>query len=90
MKRRNLITLIGSSTAALTVATLPGLRLLCADKKVTKVQKRCIKISPLPGVVYRPAALAFMERARFDTPRQAIYGMKDPNVRFMIEYVSSC
>jgi len=30
-----------------------------------------------------------MERARFETPRQAIYGMKDPSIRFIIEYVQA-
>ena len=35
------------------------------------------------------ATLAFMRRARFETPRQAIYGMKDPNIPFLIEHVAS-
>jgi hypothetical protein len=87
MKRRNILTLIGASTAALTVVTIPGLQLLCGSKSQSRIKKRCIKISPVPGVNYSAAALAFMERARFDTPRQAIYGMKDPSMRFIIEYL---
>jgi hypothetical protein len=87
MKRRNIITLIGASTAALTLATLPGLRQFCGGKALSNSRKRNIKISPIPGVSYTPTALAFMERARFENPRQAIYGMKDPSVRFIIEYV---
>jgi hypothetical protein len=89
MKRRNMLTLVGVSTAALTVATFPGLRQFCGGKALAKPRKRCIKISPIPGVTYTPSAIAFMGRARFENPRQAIYGMKDPNVRFIIEYVQA-
>jgi len=43
----------------------------------------------VPGVCYSETTLAFMARARFETPRQAIYGMKDPNIRFLIEHVQN-
>lgn len=89
MKRRNLLALIGASSATITIASLPGLNHLCGGKTLKHSRNRCIKISPIPGVVYTTSALAFMERARFETPRQAIYGMKDPSIRFIIEYVQA-
>lgn len=89
MKRRNILNLIGVSAAALTVSTLPNLLSLGVAHRAFHSSKRRLKLSPIPGVAYSESALAFMERARFETPRQAIYGMKDPNIEFFIEYVSA-
>jgi hypothetical protein len=89
MKRRNILTLIGASTAALTVGTFPCLKSLSSSHRASHSPKRRLKLSPVPGVAYSESALAFMQRARFETPRQAIYGMKDPNIEFIIEYVTA-
>jgi hypothetical protein len=90
MKRRNILNLIGASTALLTVSTFPSLLSLGAAHRAASHPSKCrLKLSPIPGVAYSDSALAFMERARFETPRQAIYGMKDPNIEFFIEYVSA-
>ena len=89
MNRRTLLGMTGAAGAALTVATLPGLRHLCGKPNGAVKCGRCVKLSPIAGISYSAATLAFMDRARFDTPRQAIYGMKDPNIQFLIEHVSA-
>lgn len=73
----------------MTVAMVPGLMNVSGGLGRSKSSRRCIKLSPVVGVSYSEATLAFMKRARFETPRQAIYGMKDPNIEFMIEHVSA-
>lgn len=88
MKRRDLLALTGATGAALTVGVLPGLRSVCGNPSRSQGATRRVKLTPVPGVAYSDSALAFMERARFGTPRQAIYGMKDPNIEFFVEHVS--
>lgn len=87
MKRRQILGYAGVAGAAITVGMLPGLRSVCGRKARRKFDRPSIKLSPVPGVAYSATTLAFMARARFDTPRQAIYGMKDPNIQFFIEHV---
>lgn len=89
MNRRQILGFAGLAGAALTVGIVPGLRSVGASAGSAKSHRASIKLSPVPGVSYSPATLAFMARARFETPRQAIYGMKDPNIPFFIEHVPS-
>lgn len=87
VKRRQFLGYAGAAGAALTVTLLPGLRSFVSGSVQSKDTRRAIKLSPVPGLFYTETTLAFMSRARFVTPRQAIYGMKDPNIPFLIEHV---
>lgn len=88
MTRRQLLGIATGAGAAITVGMLPGLSGIRGGAKAPGSVRR-IKISPVPGVSYSKATLAFMHRARFETPRHAIYGMKDPNIPFLIQHVPS-
>jgi hypothetical protein len=68
---------------------LPGLNGFSGSPALRKRAHRHIRLSPVPGFAYSAASLAFMGRARFESPRQAIYGMKDPNIPFLIQHVPS-
>jgi hypothetical protein len=89
INRRQLLGYAGAAGAAMTVGMLPGLRNVRGGTGPSAATRRRIKLSPIPGVSYSAATLAFMRRARFETPRQAIYGMKDPNIPLLIEHVAS-
>lgn len=89
MTRRQLLGLSAGAGASLTIGMLPGVKEICGKSIGKRAPLRLIKISPMPGIQYSQNALNFMSHARFETPRQAIYGMKDPNVEFLIEYVSA-
>jgi hypothetical protein len=79
--------LTGLAGSALTLGVLPGLGDQGGHGSSALRRSKLVKLSPLPGVSYRKRTLDFMERARFETPRQAIYGMKDPRIPFVIESV---
>lgn len=89
MNRRALLGMTGAAGAALAVGMIPGLKGSGARTNRSSNAGKNIRICPVPGVSYSAATLAFMQRARFETPRQAIYGMKDPNIQFLIEHVSA-
>lgn len=73
----------------MTVGMLPGLLHVGGESARIKSACRSIRLAPVPGISYTAATLAFMERARFESPRQAVYGMKDPNIPFLIQHVPS-
>lgn len=88
MNRRKVLSLIGVTGAAMSVAILPGVQALAAASARPKNKSRKIRLTAIPGVSYSKSTLAYMERARFDTPRQAIFGLKDPTTPFIVEYVA--
>ena len=86
--RRSAITLGVGVVGAASVGLFPGIRDLCkSEKKVFSGSK--IKVSPIPGQFYPASLLAFMEKARFETPQRAIHAIKNPCYDYYLEYVSA-
>lgn len=88
MNRRKILGLIGVTGAAMSVAILPGVQSLGAANSRPRNKSRKIRLTAVPGVSYSKGTLAYMERARFETPRQAIFGIKDPSIPVIVEYVA--
>lgn len=84
LSRRSLLISGGAAGAAFLV-TLPGLESICGDSTVPKAAR--VKLSPIPGVKYRPSVIEFMRTARFSSPRDAIYGLKTPEIEYYLENV---
>lgn len=42
----------------------------------------CVRIRPIPGTTYSPSFLAYIERARFKNPRDAIASVRDSKIAY--------
>ena len=84
-RRKILGVVTGGAAGVGLVATLPGLKQITLGQSSRTSLRKRVQLVPVPGVKYRKRALDFMATARFKDPRSAIYGMRDPNVPFLIK-----
>ena len=89
ISRRSVFKFGGAALGISTIAVLPGLKDVCDVSKNSRRSDRKVKLVPIKGVSYSPATLAFMESSRFESPKHAIYGLRNPNIEFYLEYIES-
>lgn len=70
--------ILGSSTLALAVPSVVGV--------LGRLDGRRLKLIPLPGEYYSKGLLERMRRERFSTVAEALRAVRNPKLRFAVEY----
>jgi hypothetical protein len=79
--RRYFLKTTGRVAALATLSALPISYLYPAHQA-----RRPVRIRPLTGISYPPQFLAYIDKARFKTPRDAIAAVRDKSLGFELVY----